>query len=591
MSDSNMTDNMPLDKPSPPQTPKGWLELAKKDAQKAQELWQSLEFSQRLSTVLAAELEDREALLTLAGDAKQLVRSLAPDDFVQSVLAVGAEDAGTLISLSSNKQITFLTDLTSWVDNRFAPSRTEMWLPLLMDAGSNRITSWLKSSDLEMLSLLFAHWFKVVKWVASQDEQEPPDDLPGFTLDGVYFLEFHNQKTAGFVAQVLVALKSEEPQRYLDVLETMIWEPAAQLAEYGLRWRNNRLADAGFPERMEALELWAKPAPGEENWRNLPDKTDLGFPAKVRPHSDPVAGRLPNNSLLPTLSNRLKPEAREGLGIELAYVANCGVAALGVDPADPKAVSRAASETLSLVNLGLELLSRDNQAEATQILAKLPLPVLSRKAAYEVRRLNLRAWVLVREGWLKELTTGWHLFEPPLDRIVAGLLFPQPRCYDPKLGEDREYRAFRTLADLEQARRALDQAEFWGHMLHELLGITPEEFTGLFQAEIWPEDPEEIKLSAVLGTWLARRALGLEGLTPLAEDQLVPAVKALQKDLDGPLARELNESCRALPDPAQAAMAGQMIRPILNRLSLELSRLNPEAGLDPAFIYGLIVER
>ena len=580
------------DKPEQtPRTAQEWLDAVKAKPVSTGRLWQNLTFDARLRTVLNADHEEREILLTMARDSQALVRAMAPDDFAQSVLAAGPHDAGTLVRLSSDEQFGFLLDLTGWSEERFAPSRYETWLPLLMDAGSNRVLSWLNSSDLEVLSLLFAHWFKVVKWLPSQDEQEPPDTLPNFTLDGVYHLEFHNQQTAGFVAQVLVLLKSENPQRYLDVLEAMIWEPAAQLAEDGLRWRNGRMTDAGYPSRTEAMELWAKPLPGEAEWRDAPTKASMGFPDQVVPRKDPICNTLPDQELLPALCADLDPKVYDGLAMELANVANCGVVAFNADPADAGAVSRAARESLSLVNLGLELLSQDHPGETAAILERLPLAVLARQGAQTVRQLNYAGWKLVKEGWLKEIPTGVMVLDAPLDRAVAGLIFPQPRCYDPNLGEDREYRAFRNLADLAQARRQLQKAWFWGRLLHDLLGLKPKEVRGLFETQVWPEDPEEIKTSAILGTWLARRALGLEGLAPIGEDELPRALAALQEGLSGSLSAELDQSCCTLTDPDEAALAGQLVRGVLGTLQYELGRVDPKIKPNPAFIYGIIVER
>ena len=574
-----------------PETPAQWLEEVKAKPVSTGRLWQGLEFETRLRTILNADHEQREILLTMSGDAKDLVQAMAPDDFAQSALAAGPADAGTLISLSSDEQLGFLLDLTGWREERFAPGRYEAWLPILLDTGSDRALAWLNSSDLEVLTLLFAHWFKVVKWVPSQDEQEPPDTLPDFTLDGVYHLEFHNQKTAGFVAQIMVLLKSENPQRYLDALEAMLWEPAAQLAEDGLRWRNGRLADAGYPGRLEAMELWARPAPGEAKWRDAPDKTSLGFPQDSVPHSDPMAHTLPHDELLPAVCGGLSPRVHDALARELAYVANCGVVAFNADPADPQAVNRAGLESLSLVNLGLELMCQEEKAEPAAILERLPLPVLARQGAQAVRQLNFEGWKLLREGWLKDIPTGMMVLDPPLDRAVAGLIFPQPRCYDPNLGEDREYRAFRNLADLAQARKQLQQAWFWGRLLFELLGLTVDQVKALFESPVWPEDPEEIKTSAILGTWLARRALGLEGVAPLAEEDLPQALSALQKGLAGPLSEELKQSCCALTDAEEAALSGQLLRGVLGKLERELGRVDPGIKPNPAFIYGIIVER
>jgi hypothetical protein len=567
------------------------LELERSDPGAAERLWGGLEFGQRLRGVLNAPAAERNRLITLAPDARALTRALAPDEFAATVLAVEADEAGELLARSTDAQLTYLLDLTGWVAERFAPQRYASWLPLLLEGGAPRLQRWLASADPEVLALLFAHWFRVEKFLPSQDQQEPPDGLPEFTLDGVYFIEFRDQKTAGFVAQLLTVLKSELAGSYTRVLESMLWESAAQLAEDALRWRTGRLMDAGFPSRLEALELWGRPRPGEADWRKLPPKRELGFLAGAPPRSDAAARLLPAEEMLPRLAGRLEPEAADRLRAELAYLANCGVVALEADPARPQAVERAARESLGLANLGLGLVSQDDPAAAAAALERVGLAALARQGAAALREVNQRAWRLIREGWLAEMPNSLHLLDHPLDRWIAGLVFPRPRCYDPGLGGDREYRSFAGLADLEMARRAVARAEFWGVLLFQLMGLEPGRTAELLTAEAWPEDPRERKLSAVVGTWLARRALGLEGLAPLPAGRLGEAVRALQEGLAGPLAEELGRGLHQLSDPAEAALAGELLRGALGLLRQELGGLDPEARLEPAFLAGLVVEK
>jgi hypothetical protein len=295
--------------------------------------------------------------------------------------------------------------------------------------------------------------------------------------------------------------------------------------------------------------------------------------------------------MLPRLAGRLEPEAADRLRAELAYLANCGVVALEADPARPEAVARAARESLGLANLGLGLVSQGDPAAGAAALNRVGLAALARQGAAALREVNQRAWRLIREGWLAEMPNSLHLLDHPLDRWIAGLVFPRPRCYDPGLGEDREYRSFAGLADLEMARRAVARAEFWGVLLFQLMGLEPGQTAELLTAEAWPEDPRERKLSAVVGTWLARRALGMEGLAPLPAGRLGEAVSALQEGLAGPLADELGRGLHQLSDPAEASLAGELLRGALGLLRQELGGLDPQAPLEPAFMAGLVVER
>ncbi len=580
-----------------PKRPEQWVELSRREPRRAERLWQALSPQQRLRTVLAGDPVQRERLITLAKDSAWLVRSLPADEFARTLFELDGEEAATLLEHCSGEQLGYVMDLTGWVDEKFSPSRYGSWVPLILHGGAGPLDRWLRGADPEVLSLLFAHWFEVVKWLPSQEEQEPPDHLPQFTLDGVYFLRFRDEKNSTPVVQVLVHLKSEMPQRYTQVLEAMLWEPASLLASEALRWRRGRLADQGFPDKLEALELWARPRPGETDWKKLSPKLKERFFQDAPPRSDAMLELLPPGAALPALAAELEPARADALRAEAAYIANCGVVALGADPADPKAVRRAARESLGLVNLGLGILVQEETSQgggeqvAAQILSRVSLAALARTGAQAIRELNQRAHRLMREGWLQGLPTGLHLLEPPLDRVLAGLMFPRPRFHDPSLGEGREYRSFTSLADLEQARRQLEQAEFWGELLFDLMGLRREEVAGLVVGEVWPDDPLEIKISAVVGTWLARRALGLAGLAPIPADRLNQALAALQDGLKGELARELEESCRALPDPRRARLAGELLRGVLRRLEEELARLNLQAELNPAFIYGVVSER
>lgn len=568
--------------------PQELLDLEKRDPRRAEALWHGLSRDQRLRAVLAADGPARERLITLAKDSRALVRLMAPDEFASTVLEVGPDDAGGLIRFCTDEQLTFLLDLTGWWQEMFAPDRYGAWLPVILSAGADRVKRWLETADLEVLTLLCASWFRVHKYLPNSDDQEPPADLPEFTLDGVYHLEFQDPQIAGVVAQALVVLASELPLRYAELMEAMLWESPAQLSEDANRWRRGRMADLGFPTREEALELWAVPPRGEADWTKLKPKFTLGFPEAVHPRSDRMLGLLPEHLQLPVAAGKLDPDQVEALRFELAYIASAAVTALDADPADPEAVQRAGREGLGLVNIGLELISGQDPVKAAEILARVPLAALARQGAQAVRQINRRAFELIQHGWLAGLPTGLHLLDTPWDRWLAGLVYPRPRCYDP--GQGREYRSFLHKADLDQAGDRLAEIEFAGQMLFDLLGIDRLELAALLTGQECVNEPMDIKLSAVVTTWLARRMLGWPGLKPIPRKELGRVVAFLQDRLTDELPRMLMDSCRAL-DPEREQPARRLLGTLLEIMRTHISRLNPDADLEPAFVGVLVVER
>ena len=571
------------------ENPREILGLEARDPRRAEAFWHGLSRAERLRAVLACQGSERLRLIVLAQDADTLVRELPPDEFLATTLDVGPDAADALVAASTDDQLAYLLDITGWQGERLWPQRYQLWLPAIVEAGAERIARWLAWTDVEVLALLFAHWFRVVKFLTSHDEQEPPDDLPGFSLDGVYFIEFRQKEMQDYASQVLVVLKSQTPDRYTQILEAMLWESAIGMAEDALILRAGRLADLGMPSRAEALELWAAPPPKEAAWRDLPTKDETGFLADAPPRSDAALNLLPRDHALPALARALPQGARDRLRAELAYVANCGVMALDVDPTDLEAVARAGREAVGLVNLGLELLSDGDRSVAGRILERLGLAALARQGAQAIRQLNARAWRLVNEGWLVRAPGGLHILDEPLDRWLAGLLFPHPRCYDQQMGEGREYRGFRDLADLEHARRGLDLAEFWGELLG-LMGVAIDQLAQLSPELARGRQPLELKLTAVVGTFLARGQLGLDGLWPIPAALAPRAVAALQRGLAQWRERRAAESVEALADPAKAEMAGQLLRGVLGRIQRDLAAVDA-SKVDPRFIASLVVEK
>jgi hypothetical protein len=124
------------------------------------------------------------------------------------------------------------------------------------------------------------------------------------------------------------------------------------------------------------------------------------------------------------------------------------------------------------------------------------------------------------------------------------------------------------------------------------MGLDKGDVLGFWQTKVFPEDAREIKTTAILGTWLARRYLGLTGpMAPLPRESFMQAVEVLKKELSDSLPEEIKRSCQAITDPKEAALAGSLLRSSLNRLVLELKQLNTDYDLDPGKTWGIITKR
>jgi len=572
------------------------LKLEKKNFYQAKIFWQKLDFNKRLRILLAARGIERKQLISLSNDSKKLIRKLTPDEFYYTVLELEPEETITILTLCSNKQLTYLLDLTGWIQDKLAPTRYEIWLPILLEIGAKRVKRWLITTDLETLTLLFNHWIQVTKYLISQDEQEPPDNLPEFTLDGVYFIEFRNQFSTSFVAQILTLLKNEIPERYYEILESILWELKSDITEDAARWRQGRLIDYGFPERLDAIKLWTRPEAGEAEWNNLTCQNKLeNFPSPP-PRSNTLLELLSPQHTISILANNLSNIAADALRAELTYIANCAIVSLRTELTVHKIVTKTIREGLGLVNLGLEILAQKQPGkislkQAKTILERLPLTILARQGAQAIRKISQQAWTLVNKGWLKNLPTKLYLLGPPLSYWLIGLLAKQPRCYDPKLKENCDYRSFLGLTDLLQGEHCLKQAELWGEILYKTTSISHQDLLKLFNTSIWPDDPRQITLPTIIGTWFTRKCLGLKGFSAIPSKYLKKVATILQTEIKGPLAQELIKSCQKIETKTEITLAKNLLYNVLANLEEEYKLLKCQSKLDYRFITGIIIKK
>lgn len=399
----------------------------------------------RWQAVVARARHPRRRLEVLLADpaAAMIVPQMPAEEFYYLVKAVGVHDVGELLALASPDQLRTCIDLDAWDGDRLALDRLVPWVEALEHLDGERVAAVVRRLDIELLSLIYSQ-VATIREPEAERAEEPLRGRPVFeTPDGHFIVEFTGvELEQGRVLERFLALfYTADPDHGRDVLlEASVGLPS-ELEESSLRWRTARLADLGFVDYYDALEVYRyvdlatlrQTSPAAPPRRAEP----MGLPA-VFAHAladeiflTRVLGTIEEAGPLNAVTNRL------------VVLLNRVLSADRIGPADTDAVERTVARARDTLSLGLEVLADGDLDRGRATIERLGMVELFRAGFSLTVDLQRRAKALRAAG----------VDDPDLLPLIAAR--PQyPRALDdpPFAGE----RPFRTPLDLQRVAARLD---------------------------------------------------------------------------------------------------------------------------------------
>jgi hypothetical protein len=515
-----------------------------------------------------ARTSRRPTALVELPDAARVIPTLPIQDLYYTIKDIGLADSHDLLALASPAQVRGFLDLDVWDGDRIVEERLREWLDLLIDLGPDRLSRSVHGLDSELPSLWLALHTRIYDLSLGE---APTDDISNPlvpTPDRFFLLEITaSGESARTCERLIDHLYRADPDLARRVVQGAKWELPSELEEQSYRWRRGRMADMGFVDYYEALEIYRYLDPqsvtvgegssGRARGASAEEPAAGALPA---PFVDPLAG----DSFFHQAAARIEAESRIAtLHAELVELANRVMAADKIDPADPAAARDALSRALSYLSIGLEYISRGDIAIATTGLSTVAPVRLLRVGVSLTLTLGRLANTLARAGRAR--------FEPPWDPFVAALRERVPRLWLP--GEAAA-RPFRTVADVRQAAHLLEEATFQGVLVIDRLRL----------------DAPEVPFGALFRTAAVQSFLGREfAARPLTSHDL-GAARTAAFDAAGRLKperrAEILARVRASGDPDRAEAVATAW---LDELERELGGLDPSRPPDPHFVGGLLL--
>jgi hypothetical protein len=393
----------------------------------------------------------RMEALTEADDPVAAVTALSVPDFYFLVKEVGIEDATELLALASPEQIRGCLDLEIWDRDRVQLEIAGPWLASLLEAGFEKVGAVWERLDPELRALFLARTTLI--YDHSMEEQVPDDeDRPMFTTPDTFFtivLTSEREDEVRLVYQLVDNLYRADMELARHTILSSRSELQSHLEEMSYRWRAGRMADLGYADFYEALEVFRPLDPDsvrvdEGSAEPTPPSTDE---ARVTGLPAPVAEPMTGTFLARALEQVTDAAEADRIEASLIHLVNRVLSALRVKPGDEEAVRSASRTGAATVSIGLEHLCAGRPERAPAALAAVSLTRIHRLGHTLILRLGRMARLLAP----RSLTAG-----EPTQSVLEALLRRHPRfagALDDPPGS--QPRPFRQLADLRRTAEHL----------------------------------------------------------------------------------------------------------------------------------------
>ena len=418
------------------------------------ETFDTLPVERRVQIFSELSPEAREELVKVVARPGEIVRRISEEEMFFTIRKLGLDNAPGLIFLTTGRQLQYLLDLDLWKKEMPNFEFAGRWLNMIAAMGEEKILQFVQIADSQLLVSLMNNFVKVRIRNPDIDLVEEKDSLPLFTLDDLFFVSFTVPGSEDALKRFLETVFDWSTEYYFGLMEELARGVHLESEEEARRLRLARLADRGFPEFDEAVEIYryiqrgalsySPPEPFEQGAGPLETpRTVLKYPLKLV-MSDTLFKR--------SLDAIADPYEKDRLSQELAHLANKVMVADARDPGHFDDLRGSLAKVSGYINMALEELCGEDTSTAADLLRSNHVEFLFRRGFSLILDLRKEAQKLLRdyEGGVENLG---H----PLAGLVQGLLQRRPIYASSLLGESKP-REFESLEDINLIGKLLDRA-------------------------------------------------------------------------------------------------------------------------------------
>lgn len=425
---------------------------------------------------------DLDEFLARPGSAER-VRSAPYQDVFLAIKAVGLADSQELLLLATSEQRRAFIDLDCWRKDSFHMPSFMEWMAAYMQCGPEEAAAAARAVDPNLLALFLKDNIRI----HFLETDEPYPELPLIlTPDRRFGIEVTGESEGAIMARLLLdTIFRMDASLGYDLIDRVRWDNRVSMEEEAYQNKRLRLEEIGFVDYYEALSIYgevgATAAPQLQVALEEEDeaqRVSSTLPALL------VASLSPGEHLWRALGAIRDTRQAELISQQLSALANRILSVHSVTTGDLEKVKPALEEMRDTLNLGLEGLTHGQASLAASALKQQDMLGLFRTGFSLLTDLRAQADRVIHRGRLRLEGAQQTLLESPQSEFLDGLRRHRPLFFEGVQDSRRAgYRNFRGLADVESARRKLNQIEALGQIFWSLVaGPGPQlEFEALRQ--------------------------------------------------------------------------------------------------------------
>ena len=246
------------------------LKLAERDRAQARNEMRNLSDEAQVAVICEAPIAMRGRLLELAETPEALVPLIPEAELCFTCKHLGVADASWILGYATNDQIVACIDLDAWTGLSPAMAKLDGWIAALAEAGDESLLRASQAMDPEMVALYLRDHADVELKPSGDEDWQPPEG--GQTIEGQFYIIARNDNDdMAPLLRLLRVLFQKDYWLYFRMMQSVREESAAEISDWALRWRTNRLEDLGFPSWDRSMGIYGHLRP--DRLADLPAET------------------------------------------------------------------------------------------------------------------------------------------------------------------------------------------------------------------------------------------------------------------------------------------------------------------------------
>ncbi len=427
-------------------------DLNRKEAEIIIESFDKLPIKKRVEIFGELSPVAREGLIATTGQPSEIMRRISEEEIFFVIKELGEESAPAIIATTTGRQLQYVLDVELWKKDMLDLRAASRWLEFIAGSGEEKIIQFVQVTDSELLCAILGGLMRVKMRDPELDLTEEMDFLPMFTLDDWFFIEFRSPDSEESLKRFLEAVFSWNTRYYLSLMEHISCDDHLENEETARKWRNSRLAEKGFPEFDEVLEIYQHINRAElaEPFAETPAESENAEPIPVLKF--PLRVLDSNNLFRRGLNTISTADERDRLCAELAHLANKVIIADGKDHGSSKAIRASLKKVGAYINIALEDMCEEDVAAAAALLRSNHMELLFRRGFSLILELRKEA-----QRFVRDYDGGAENLGSPLAGLVNGLLQKRP-IYAGNVFENQQAREFEFVEDIATIRKLMDRS-------------------------------------------------------------------------------------------------------------------------------------